>query len=60
VFDRTDGVPFYVKELGCAELAGDLGEAITAWREVADGRRRDGDLLRLGEAQRRQAAAAPP
>jgi DNA-binding CsgD family transcriptional regulator len=41
----------------CAELAGDLGEAITAWREVADGRRREGDLPRLGTAQRRLAAA---
>jgi DNA-binding CsgD family transcriptional regulator len=42
---------------GYAELAGDLGEAILAWREVADGRRRDGDLPRLGAAQRRLAAA---
>ena len=41
----------------CTELAGDLGEAITAWREVADGHRRDGDLLRLGKAHRRLAAA---
>jgi tetratricopeptide (TPR) repeat protein len=41
----------------CAELAGDLGEAITAWREVADGHRREGDLLRLGTAHRRLAAA---
>jgi DNA-binding NarL/FixJ family response regulator len=40
----------------CAELAGDLGAAATVWREVADGRQRDGDLLPLGDAQRRLAA----
>jgi DNA-binding NarL/FixJ family response regulator len=40
----------------CAELAGDLGPAATVWREVADGRDRDGDLIRLGDAQRRLAA----
>jgi tetratricopeptide (TPR) repeat protein len=40
----------------CAELAGDLGDAATVWREVADGRQRDGDLLGLGDAQRRLAA----
>ncbi|HEY6681854.1 MAG TPA: AAA family ATPase, partial [Propionibacteriaceae bacterium] len=42
---------------GYAELAGDLAEAIPTWREVADGRRRDGDLARLGTAHRRLAAA---
>jgi DNA-binding NarL/FixJ family response regulator len=42
---------------GCAELAGDLAEAITTWREVADGRRREGDPLRLGTAHSRLAAA---
>ena len=42
---------------GHAELGGDLAEATTTWREVADGRRRDGDLPRLGTAQRRLAAA---
>ena len=42
---------------GYAELAGDLAEAIPAWREVADGRRRDGDGSRLGIAHRRLAAA---
>jgi DNA-binding NarL/FixJ family response regulator len=42
---------------GYAELAGDLAEAIPTWREVADGRRRDGDLVRLGIAHRRLAAA---
>jgi DNA-binding NarL/FixJ family response regulator len=91
VFDRTDGVPFFVNELGsalaasgrleagpdglellegedgarldvlerlagCAELAGDLAEASTIWREVADGRRREGDPFPLGTAQRRLAA----
>jgi DNA-binding NarL/FixJ family response regulator len=40
----------------CAELAGDLGDAATVWREVSDARQRDGDLLRLGDAQRRLAA----
>ena len=40
----------------CAELAGDLGDAATVWREVADGRQRDGDLLGLGDAQRQLAA----
>jgi DNA-binding NarL/FixJ family response regulator len=40
----------------CAELAGDLGDAATVWREVADGRQRDGDLLGLGDARRRLAA----
>jgi tetratricopeptide (TPR) repeat protein len=42
---------------GYAELAGDLAEAITTWREVADGRRREGDPLRLGTAHSRLAAA---
>jgi DNA-binding NarL/FixJ family response regulator len=41
---------------GCAELAGDLADAITTWREVADGRRREGDRARLGTAHRRLAA----
>jgi tetratricopeptide (TPR) repeat protein len=41
---------------GCAELAGDLAEAATIWREVADGRRREGDPFPLGTAQRRLAA----
>src|SRR4029079_1643556 len=41
---------------GYAELAGDLAEAVPTWREVADGRRRDGDPLRLGIALRRLAA----
>jgi DNA-binding CsgD family transcriptional regulator len=40
----------------CAELADDLGDAATVWREVADGRERDGDPRALGDAQRRLAA----
>jgi DNA-binding NarL/FixJ family response regulator len=40
----------------CAELAGDLGDAATVWREVADGRQRDDDQRGLGDAQRRLAA----
>jgi DNA-binding NarL/FixJ family response regulator len=42
---------------GCAELAGDLAEAATTWREVADGRRRADDPAHLGGALRRLAAA---
>ena len=41
---------------GCAELAGDLAEASTVWREVADGRRREGDPFPLGTAHSRLAA----
>jgi len=41
----------------CAELAGDLGEAIAAWREAAEGRRERGDHARLGEVRRRLASA---
>jgi DNA-binding CsgD family transcriptional regulator len=42
---------------GLSELAGDLGEAITTWRELADGRRQEGDQARLASAHRRLAAA---
>jgi DNA-binding NarL/FixJ family response regulator len=42
---------------GYAELAGDVAEAIPTWREVADGRRREGDLARVGTAHHRLAAA---
>ena len=42
---------------GCAELAGEPGEAVRSWREVAEGRRRGDDAERLGEAARRLAAA---
>ena len=41
---------------GCAELAGDLAEASTVWREVADGRRQEGDPFPLGTAHSRLAA----
>jgi DNA-binding CsgD family transcriptional regulator len=41
----------------CAELAGEPGEAVRTWREVADGRRRAGDQLGVGEASRRLAGA---
>jgi DNA-binding NarL/FixJ family response regulator len=57
--DQEEGARLDVLErlAGYAELAGDLAEAIPTWREVADGRRRDGDLPRLGTARRRLAAA---
>jgi DNA-binding NarL/FixJ family response regulator len=56
--EGTDGARLAVLErlAGCAELAGDLAEAGTIWREVADGRRREGDPFPLGTAQRRLAA----
>jgi|GEM_PF-357734 len=41
----------------CAGLAGEPAEAIRAWREAIDGRRREGHALRLGEAQRQLAGA---
>ncbi|HEY7620778.1 MAG TPA: LuxR C-terminal-related transcriptional regulator [Solirubrobacteraceae bacterium] len=41
----------------CAELAGDLGGAARAWREVADGRRQRGEDVAHGEALRALAAA---
>jgi DNA-binding CsgD family transcriptional regulator/tetratricopeptide (TPR) repeat protein len=40
-----------------AELAGDLGDSIAAWREAAEGRRENDDLGRLGEVRRRLASA---
>jgi len=40
----------------CAELAGDLGEAIGTWREVAEGRHCNDDPRGLGAAYRRLAA----
>jgi DNA-binding NarL/FixJ family response regulator len=54
----TEGARLDVLErlAGCAELAGDLAEASTIWREVADGRRRQGDPYPLGTALRRLAA----
>jgi DNA-binding CsgD family transcriptional regulator len=41
---------------GCTELAGDLGEAGSTWREVVERCRRQDDPLRLGAASRRLAA----
>jgi ATP/maltotriose-dependent transcriptional regulator MalT len=41
---------------GCAELAGELGAAVQAWREAAEGRRSVLEPVRLGEACRRLAA----
>ena len=41
----------------CAELGGEPGEAVREWRDVVDGRRREGDPLRIGEAARRLAGA---
>ncbi|HEU4739252.1 MAG TPA: AAA family ATPase [Solirubrobacterales bacterium] len=40
----------------CAELTGDLSEAVKAWRELAAVRERAGDRLGQAEAQRRLAA----
>jgi DNA-binding CsgD family transcriptional regulator/type II secretory pathway predicted ATPase ExeA len=41
----------------CAELAAEPAEAVRAWRDVVEGRRREGDPLRIGEAARRLAGA---
>jgi ATP/maltotriose-dependent transcriptional regulator MalT len=41
----------------CAELAGDLSEAIAAWREAAGERREGDDPARLGEVRGRLASA---
>jgi DNA-binding NarL/FixJ family response regulator len=41
----------------CAQLAGDLGGAVRAWREAAEGRRSLGDEARLAEVLRRLAGA---
>ena len=35
----------------CAELAGDLGTSARGWREVIDGRRGQGEVERVAEAQ---------
>ena len=40
----------------CAELAGEPGEAVRAWRDIVEGRR-DGERPRFGEASRRLAGA---
>jgi DNA-binding CsgD family transcriptional regulator/tetratricopeptide (TPR) repeat protein len=45
-------------EIGrCAQLSGELGDAIAAWREVADGRRLASDIRGLGEVNRLLATA---
>jgi DNA-binding CsgD family transcriptional regulator len=45
-------------EMGrCAQLSGELGDAIVAWREVADGRRLASDLRGLAEVNRLLATA---
>src|SRR5439155_1228553 len=45
-------------EIGrCAQLCGELPEAIIAWREVADARRAAGDALGLAAAERELATA---
>ncbi len=41
----------------CAELCGDLGEAVRAWREVAEGHRSAGHTANAAEAERRLATA---
>ena len=41
----------------CAQLSGEPGDAIAAWREVADGRRLAGDVRGLGEVTRLLATA---
>ncbi len=41
----------------CAELAADPGEAVRTWREVVEGRRREGDPRAVAEASRRLAGA---
>ncbi|HLZ31764.1 MAG TPA: AAA family ATPase [Chloroflexota bacterium] len=43
-----------VDRLGyCAQVSGDLAEAVRAWREVAEVRHANGDLSRLADVQRR-------
>jgi DNA-binding CsgD family transcriptional regulator len=47
-----------LRHLGrCAELAGDLGGAVLAWREAAEGHRRGGQDVPLGEVLRSLAGA---
>ena len=47
-----------LRHLGrCAELAGDLGGAVLAWREAAEGHRRGGQDAPLGEVLRSLAGA---
>ena len=55
-YDEAARLDVLERLAGYAELAGDLAEVVPTWREVVDGRRRDGDLSRLGIAHRRLAA----
>src|SRR4051794_10242597 len=50
---RIDVLERYAR---CAELAGDLTEAVKAWRELSEIRSSRGESLPLAEAQRRLAA----
>ena len=55
-YDEAARLDVLERLAGYAELAGDLAEAVPTWREVTDGRRREGNVLRLGIAHRRLAA----
>jgi DNA-binding NarL/FixJ family response regulator len=55
-YDEVARLDILERLAGYAELAGDLAEAVPTWREVADARRRDDDVPRLGVAHRRLAA----
>jgi tetratricopeptide (TPR) repeat protein len=55
-YDEAARLDVLERLAGYAELAGDLADAVPTWREVADGRRREGNVLRLGIAHRRLAA----
>jgi DNA-binding CsgD family transcriptional regulator/type II secretory pathway predicted ATPase ExeA len=55
--DERDRIAALERLAVCAELAGEPGEAVRTWREVAEGRRRAGDPLGVGEASRRLAGA---
>jgi DNA-binding CsgD family transcriptional regulator len=41
----------------CAQLCGELAEAVVAWRELAEGRRAAGDMLGVAEAERQLATS---
>jgi DNA-binding NarL/FixJ family response regulator len=47
-----------LEQIGCcAQLCGELQDAVSSWQEVAEIRRLAGDTLRYGEAQRQLATA---
>jgi tetratricopeptide (TPR) repeat protein len=52
--ERTEALERYAH---CSELAGDIAEAVRAWRELSDIRGAQGDGVLLAQAQRRLAAA---